>query len=90
MHGGRLSLDLAAAALPRLRPNGRLMLYTGSAIVAGADRLRPALAEAARGHGCTMSYREADPDVFGEELATPQYREVDRIAVVTAVFTRHA
>lgn len=88
MHGGRLSLDLAVEAMGRLAPGGRLILYTGSAIVAGDDPLRTALARAADEQGCTMRYRELDPDVFGEELAEPFYADVDRIAVVAAVFRR--
>ncbi|MET0372832.1 MAG: methyltransferase [Rhizorhabdus sp.] len=90
MHGGRLSLDLTSAALPRLAAGGRLVLYTGSAIVAGEDRLHAALCAAAQAHGCALRYREIDPDVFGEDLDQPQYGEVDRIAVITAVFTREA
>jgi methylase of polypeptide subunit release factors len=90
MHGGRLSLDLTTAALPRLEANGRLILYTGSAIVAGEDRLGAALGKAAQAHGCSLRYREIDPDVFGEDLDKPQYAEVDRIAVVSAVFTGNA
>jgi hypothetical protein len=35
-----------------------------------------------------MRYREIDPDVFGEELDDPAYRDVDRIALVAVVLTR--
>ena len=35
--------------------------------------------------GCSLDYRELDPDVFGEELDRPAYRDVDRIAVVAAI-----
>ncbi|MFC3712664.1 methyltransferase [Sphingoaurantiacus capsulatus] len=88
MHGGRLSLDLACEAAHRLSPGGRLLLYTGSAIVEGRDALREALAEAMPRAGCTLTYRELDPDVFGEEMEQPGYDDVDRIAVVGAVATR--
>lgn len=88
MHGGRASLDMAAAAAERLSPGGRLILYTGSAIVAGRDPLRDALADALALRGCDLRYRELDPDVFGEELERPEYAEVDRIAVVAAVATK--
>ena len=51
-------------------------------VIAGIDeffaRLRPRL-EARR---VRYSYEELDPDVFGEELDTPAYAHVDRIAVV--------
>ena len=88
MHGGEVSLALASAALARLAPDGRLILYTGSAIVDGDDALRTALARTAETHGCAMRYWELDPDVFGEELSNPQYRAVERIALVAAVFTK--
>lgn len=88
MHGGRLSLDLACDAADRLSPGGRLLLYTGSAIVGGHDALKAALVEAMADRGCDLVYRELDPDVFGEELDQPGYAQVDRIAVVGAVATR--
>ncbi|MNF15327.1 hypothetical protein D3C80_2178860 [compost metagenome] len=34
------------------------------------------------------TYRELDPDVFGEELLTPGYQRVERIAVVALIVTR--
>ncbi|MDB5682927.1 MAG: Methylase of polypeptide chain release factor [Sphingomonas bacterium] len=85
MHGGRLSLDLATAAGARLSPGGRLLLYTGSAIIAGHDPLREALEPALAAHGCDLRYREIDPDVFGEELDAEPYADVERIALVAAV-----
>ena len=36
----------------------------------------------------TLRYEELDPDIFGEELETPAYRDVERIALVSAVITR--
>jgi methylase of polypeptide subunit release factors len=89
MHGAEVALDMAVAALGRLSPGGRLILYTGSAIVDGSDRLRAALGEIAANHGCSMRYREIDPDMFGEELEHPAYRDVDRIAIVAAILTRN-
>ncbi len=88
MHGGQVSLDMAAAALDRLAPGGRLLLYTGSAIIAGRDPLGEALADLAAARGCAMDYRELDPDVFGEELSHPAYADVERIALVGAVVIR--
>lgn len=88
MHGAQVSLDMATMAMDRLAPGGRLILYTGSAIVRGRDPLEAALAAAAAARGCTMRYREIDPDVFGEELENALYRDVDRIALVAAVVTR--
>jgi methylase of polypeptide subunit release factors len=87
LHGGQLSLQLAQAALNRLAPDGRLILYTGSAIVDGEDRLRRELASMVRGE-VTFAYEELDPDIFGEELSEPAYSDVDRIALIAAIFTR--
>lgn len=88
MFGGQVSLDMARMAAGRLAPGGRLILYTGSAIVRGNDLLGKALAGLAEAEGCALRYREIDPDVFGEELERPAYAEVDRIAVVAAIFTK--
>lgn len=85
MHGAELSLEWTLAAAEKLAPGGRLLLYTGSAIVDGRDGLLEALADALPEHGCTLSYREIDPDIFGEELEKPAYRDVERIAAVGAV-----
>jgi methylase of polypeptide subunit release factors len=87
--GARTSIEWARAAIPRLAPGGRLLLYTGSAILGGGhDRLREALEAVARAAGAELRYREIDPDVFGEELEKPAYRAAERIAAVGAVITR--
>ena len=88
MHGAELSLEWALAAAARLAPGGRMLLYTGSAIVAGRDALRAALERELPALGCTLVYREIDPDIFGEELAGPAYRDVERIAAVGAVIAK--
>lgn len=97
-HGGGalgtgLSLRIADAALERLAPDGRLVLYTAAPVVAGVDRLWQALAPLIAGHGIDplgpqCRYAELDPDVFGAELAHPAYAEVDRIAVVGLTVVR--
>ncbi len=89
LHGGQLSLDLTRAALAKLAPGGRAILYTGSAIVDGHDRLCAELTALADGD-VALVYDELDPDIFGEELSNPAYAGVDRIALVSAIFTRHA
>lgn len=83
--GAGVALEMTDAALGRLTPGGRFLLYSGSAIVRGEDRLHAELARRARAARRPLRYREIDPDVFGEELAKPAYREVDRIAVIAAV-----
>lgn len=90
MLGAQLSLDMAVEAAARLSQGGRLLLYTGSAIVGGDDAFLAALRDAAADANCTLRYRELDPDVFGEELDRPVYAdaEVERIAAVGAVLTR--
>jgi hypothetical protein len=88
LHGARLSLDWTLAAARRLEPGGRMLLYTGSAIVGGRDALRETLERTLPDLGCTLRYREIDPDVFGEELEKPAYAEVERIAVVGAVVAK--
>jgi methylase of polypeptide subunit release factors len=88
MNGASVSIEMARMALDRLSPRGRLLLYTGSAIINGQDALRQALAECAEARGSTLRYREIDPDVFGEELEKPAYQDVDRIALVAAVIER--
>jgi len=88
MHGGALSLDLTIEAMERLAEGGRILLYTGSAIVEGADALRDALARETGQRDLQLDYREIDPDVFGEELAKPQYKDVERIALIAATIRR--
>ena len=82
-HLGRsLSLRMATESLSRLAPGGRLLLYTGVAIVDGKDEFLEELTPALQRCGCTWRYEEIDPDVFGEELLQPAYEQVDRIAAV--------
>lgn len=90
--GAQLSLDLATGAMARLTPGGRLLLYTGAAVIDGVDVLYHPLAEAADNAGCALAYREIDPDIFGEELDQPAYAAagVERIALIGAVATRSA
>lgn len=82
-HGGALSLRWAREAAERLGPGGAFLLYTGSAIIDGEDRLRADLLEALTGFD--VCYREIDPDVFGEELERDDYADVERIAAVELV-----
>lgn len=88
MHGARLSLDWALAAARRIEPGGTMLLYTGSAIVAGRDELREALAGQLPDLGCSLRYAEIDPDIFGELLDQPGYEAVERVAAVGAVIRK--
>ena len=89
MHGARLSLDWTGQALERLNLNGRLVLYTGSAILdGGTDALRTALEGLVAGRPFRLAYEELDPDIFAGELRRAAYDDVERIAAVAAVITR--
>jgi len=86
-HGGGewgfdLSLRVVEEAIDRLAPGGRLLLYTGSPIVAGADLFFNAVRPVLESRRVAHSYEEIDSDVFGEELDAPPYDGADRIAVV--------
>lgn len=81
-HGEGLSLAIAALASGRLTPGGIMLLYTGTAIINGTDRLLTLLGPLLDKTNLTWNYQELDPDVFGEELAEPAYAHADRIAAV--------
>jgi methylase of polypeptide subunit release factors len=87
-HGAQLSLDWALSAVDRLNPGGRLLLYTGSAIVDGEDRFHTALATQIDAGRARIGYRELDPDIFGGMLGSEAYADVERIAAVGVVLTR--
>lgn len=89
-HGGGLSLAIVDAAPSRLAPGGTLLLYTGAAIVGGVDSFYAMVSKRLAGSGLDWSYREIDPDVFGEELRNDCYADTDRIAVVVLTVTRSA
>jgi methylase of polypeptide subunit release factors len=86
--GTDLGLRMVVRGLARLAPRGRFLLYTGAPIVDGIDRVREALVEIAAAADADLAYEEIDPDVFGEELDTPAYAHVDRIAAVGATIAR--
>jgi methylase of polypeptide subunit release factors len=90
MHGAELSLAWTVDAARKLAPGGRVLLYTGSAIVDGRDALRERLERELPALRCSLRWRELDPDIFGEELAKPHYAEVERIAAVGAVVEKAA
>lgn len=86
--GSSLSVRIVAESLEHLAHGGRLVLYTGAPIVEGRDSFLDAVAPLLEHAGCLFSYREIDPDVFGEELDSPAYADAERIAVVALVATR--
>jgi methylase of polypeptide subunit release factors len=84
--GGELGLSVAVRiaeqALVKLRPGGRLVLYTGTPIHDGVDLFFQALHSALQLSARHFVYEEIDTDVFGEELLKPAYSKAERIAVV--------
>lgn len=89
-YGEGLSQRILEQSIGHLAPGGRLILYTGSAIVDGVDPFSVWAARAAAAAGCSFTQREIDPDVFGEELEREAYRGVDRIAAIGLVVERPA
>jgi hypothetical protein len=75
-------------ALTRLAPGGSLVLYTGAPWVDGVDLFLEHARSLADKPGFSWSYREVDPDVFGEELETDNYSRAERIAAVVLEVTR--
>ena len=82
MRGAQLSLDIVESAMARLRQGGSLLLYTGVAISADQDDFLATIAPMLDAACQAWTYEELDPDVFGEELSTPTYDGVERIAAV--------
>ena len=82
VHGEQRSFDIVRQALARLAPGGRLLLYTGVAMVDGRDPLLARLAPLLEQAGMAWRYEEIDPDIHGDELDEPGYESADRIAAV--------
>lgn len=87
LFGGAVALDWVKQGLRKLSPGGIFLLYTGAAYVAGAAPLMSAFEAGCLQAGASLTWQEIDPDVFGEELAEPAYRHVERIAAVAAIIT---
>jgi release factor glutamine methyltransferase len=86
-HGGgelgiSFALRIAEQSLARLAPGGRLILYSGTPIIGGADPFFESLRPLLQLHASQFVYEEIDPDVFGEELDRPALASADRIAAV--------
>lgn len=88
--GEGLSLAVVEAAAERLAPDGTLILFTGAVIVEGDDPFRRAATAACGAAGLDWTYREADPDAYGEELEGTAYEAGERIALVVLTATRTA
>ncbi|OUM07624.1 SAM-dependent methyltransferase [Pseudomonas syringae] len=88
--GADLSVRILRESLDRLTPGGSLVLYTGVAMVGEHDPFLEAVRGDINHAALAWTYRELDPDVFGEELLEDGYEDVDRIAAVELVVTRRA
>jgi release factor glutamine methyltransferase len=92
-HGGHplgtgIAQRIARDALDVLRPGGLLVLYTGSPVVDGVDPFRRMLEALFEDSCSTALIRELDPDVFGEDLDSPAYADVERLALLAVVARR--
>jgi methylase of polypeptide subunit release factors len=85
MLGSDLTVQIVRDSLDHLTPTGRLIVYSGSAIVHGVDQLQRSLGVILNKPNLHFHYEEIDPDVFGEELEHPPYDRADRIAVIGLV-----
>jgi methylase of polypeptide subunit release factors len=88
LFGGEVALNWAKQALQSLAPRGTMLLYTGASVVAGQIPLASALQAACANADARLTIEETDPDVFGEELDSPGYADVERIAVITATIRK--
>lgn len=86
--GSELSVRIVQQAIDRLAPGGSLLLYTGSPWVDGVDLFFEHALPLIDRQGLSWTYREMDPDVFGEELDTENYAHAERIAAVVLTVTR--
>jgi methylase of polypeptide subunit release factors len=88
--GGELAVEWARQALSSLAPRGKMLLYTGAAVVRGEAPVLVRIGELCGQAGARVCCAEIDPDVFGEELAEPGYEQVERIAAVEVEITKSA
>jgi methylase of polypeptide subunit release factors len=89
--GEGLAVRIVRESLAQLEPGGRLVLYTGAAIVDGVDTFLRAARDVCNEAHVEWHYRELDPDVFGEEIEqNDAYATVERIAAVALVATTAA
>jgi methylase of polypeptide subunit release factors len=88
LSGGEISLNWVEQGLQALRPGGTMLLYTGASVIGGTAPLVQALQKLCADKAAELFIEETDPDVFGEELDSTAYAEVERIAVITATIRK--
>jgi methylase of polypeptide subunit release factors len=87
--GLSLSIRIFQIAFEHLAPGGKLLLYTGVAMTNQSDPFLATIKPWLMAADCDWSYEEIDPDIFGEELASPSYSKAYRIAAVGLLVRRH-
>ncbi len=80
--GGELAVEWVRQALGSLAPGGKMLLYTGAAVVGGEMPVLEPIRELCGNADASLAWDEIDPDVFGDELSQPGYEGVERIAAV--------
>jgi methylase of polypeptide subunit release factors len=80
--GAELSRRIVEEGLVRLRPGGRLLLYTGVALSGIDDHFLDSIRARLDAECASWSYEELDPDIFGGQLGEAGYEDVERIAAV--------
>lgn len=88
LYGAKLSLDWTLDAIELLAPGGKFVMHTGVSIVDGRDVLLEEVRDRIDGGRFDWGYHELDPDIFSEDLDTPPYQDVERIAAVGLWVTR--
>ncbi|PRP73170.1 hypothetical protein PROFUN_03484 [Planoprotostelium fungivorum] len=92
--GGTLGIDLSLRIISegaeKLKSGGLIALYTGIPILEmGIDPFLQAFTPlVSKGDMEVLKYEEIDPDVWGEELETRSYSNVERIAVMGLVLRK--
>lgn len=86
--GSELSVRILKQAVERLTVGGSLVLYSGAPSVEGVDLFLDQARAVVDTPELAWTYREMDPDVFGEELEAAPYESADRIAAVVLTVTR--
>ena len=82
IYGGEVAVEWVRQALSSLAPGGKMLLYTGAAVVGGEMPVVESIGKLCCQADASLGCEEIDPDVFGEELSQRGYEDVERIAAV--------
>lgn len=87
-YGTEFSVKVVEEFLNKMSSPSTLLLYTGTSIVKGEDVFHSAVLNLLKSKTPEWSYTEIDPDIFGEQLESTEYKDVERIAAVGLVITK--